>query len=67
MFLVLFDNTLNKVSLIAPRYFLTTVAGNVNNSNLTDADFRDLLRRTLPIVDWPDREEYAEKFEKEKK
>ena len=52
-----------KPALILPRYFLTTVAGNVDNKNLSDADFRELLRRTLPIVDWPDREEYAEKFE----
>ena len=53
-----------KVSLIEPRYFLTTVAGNVDNEKLSDADFRDMLRRTLPIVNWPDREEYAEKFKK---
>ena len=58
---------MNKLNLIAPRYFLTTAAGNVDNPNLTDADFRDFIRRTLPIVDWPDRAEYAEKFKKEKK
>ena len=52
-----------KIALIDARHFLTTVAGNVNNSNLTDADFRALIRNTLPIVNWPDREEYAKKFE----
>ena len=51
-----------KIPLIEPKYFLTTVAGNVDNPNLTDADFRALLRDTLPIVNWPDREEYTEKF-----
>ena len=56
-----------KFSLIKPRYFLSTVAGNVNNKNLSDADFRSLLRRTLPIVDWPDREEYKKKFEEDAK
>ena len=51
-----------KVSLIEPKYFLTTLAGTVDNKNINDADFRELLRTSLPIVNWPDREGYAEKL-----
>ena len=49
--------------LIEPQYFLTMIAGNVNNKNLSDADFRALLKNNLPIVNWPGRESYAKEFE----
>ncbi len=40
----------NKVSTIPPSNFLVTLQGNVDNKNLTDEDFRALVRNTLPIV-----------------
>ena len=49
-------------SMIEPRYFLNTMAGNVDNKLISDADFRDLVRRTLPIVNWPGRREFAQKI-----
>jgi len=32
--------------------FVGTVAANVNNDKLTDAQFREFIRNTLPIVDY---------------
>ena len=52
----------DQISTISPDNFLVTVEGNVDNPNLTDADFRDLIRRTLPIVKFKgnDRAEYGD-------
>jgi hypothetical protein len=36
--------------------FMATIAANVDNPKLTDADFREFIRNTLPIVIYPRRE-----------
>lgn len=35
--------------------FMATIAANVDNDELSDGDFRDFIRRTLPIVQYPRR------------
>ena len=47
------------VSMIPAKNFVATLAGNVNNPNLTDKDFRDLVRNTLPIVKYEGHMEYT--------
>ena len=37
--------------------FCQTLAVNIDNENLSDAAFRDFVRTTLPIVDFPSTEE----------
>ena len=32
--------------------FVATVASNVDNEKLTDAEFREFIRNTLPIVEY---------------
>jgi hypothetical protein len=34
-------------------HFMATIAANVDNAKLSDADFREFIRNTLPIVDYP--------------
>lgn len=34
-------------------HFCGTLAANVDNAKLTDAEFREFVRNTLPIVDYP--------------
>ena len=36
--------------------FMATIAANVNNLKLSDAEFREFIRNTLPIVDYPEPE-----------
>jgi len=36
--------------LISAENFLETVSVNINNKKLSDADFREFVRNTLPIV-----------------
>lgn len=33
--------------------FMATIAANVDNEKLTDKEFRQFVRHTLPIVDYP--------------
>lgn len=33
--------------------FLATVAANVDNEKLSDADFRQFIRNSLPVVEFP--------------
>lgn len=44
--------------------FVGTVSANVDNANLSDKEFRDFVRRTLPIVIYDDCERADEKAEK---
>ena len=37
--------------VIPPRHFVETLLANVNNEKLTDAEFREFVRNSLPIVD----------------
>jgi hypothetical protein len=37
--------------------FLGTMMANVDNEKLSDAEFREFIRNTLPIVEKPDIEE----------
>lgn len=32
--------------------FMTTIAANVDNNKLSDEDFREFIRNTLPIVEY---------------
>ena len=45
------EKLVNK-SLIDSDHFLKTVEVNINNDKLTDVDFRNFVRNTLPIVDY---------------
>jgi hypothetical protein len=38
---------------IPAEHFCTTLAANVDNDKLSDADFRQFVRNTLPIVNFP--------------
>ena len=38
---------------IPATHFAATVAANVDNTKLSDAEFREFIRNTLPIVDIP--------------
>lgn len=38
-------------------HFMATIAKNVDNTKLSDAEFREFIRNTLPIVDYPRPEE----------
>ena len=35
---------------IPAEHFMTTVAANVDNEKLTDAEFRQFIRNSLPVV-----------------
>jgi hypothetical protein len=39
--------------MVPAKNFLTTLAANVDNKKLTDEQFREFVRNTLPIVDFP--------------
>jgi len=41
----------DKIYIIPAKHFIHTLLFNVDNPNLNDADFRDLVRTTLPIVE----------------
>ena len=41
-------------SKIPAANFLGTVAANIDNEKMTDAEFRAFIRRTLPIVQYDD-------------
>ena len=42
--------------------FMATIAANVDNSNITDEQFREFIRNTLPIIQYPhDGDEEADK------
>ena len=36
--------------------FCATLAANIDNENLSDVDFREFVRNTLPIVKYPRKE-----------
>ena len=38
---------------VPAEHFMATIAANVDNVRLTDAEFRDFIRNTLPIVEYP--------------
>lgn len=42
----------NKV-LIPATSFVDTMSANVDNEKMSDSDFRQFVRNTLPIVDYP--------------
>lgn len=35
--------------------FMATIAANVDNAKLSDKEFREFIRNTLPIVNYPPR------------
>ena len=37
--------------------FVATIAVNVDNEKLSDKEFRDFVRSTLPIVEYPRKED----------
>ncbi len=39
--------------VVNAEHFVATMAANVDNTKLTDAEFRELFRNTLPIVIYP--------------
>jgi hypothetical protein len=39
--------------MIPASNFCSTLNANVNNEKLTDAEFREFVRNSLPIVDFP--------------
>jgi len=41
---------------VPAKNFIGTVMANVDNDKLSDADFREFIRNTLPIVEKPDLE-----------
>lgn len=38
---------------IPAEHFMATIATNIDNTKLTDAQFREFIRNTLPIVEYP--------------
>jgi len=52
----------NKKRTVPADNFMGTIAANVDNEKLSDADFRELIRNTLPIVIYTG----ADKSEEEK-
>ena len=48
------DDTMFPINRVVPAgHFCGTLAANVDNEKLTDAEFREFVRNTLPIVDFP--------------
>ena len=43
---------MSKTKLVPANNFLTTLAANVDNLRLSDKEFRDFIRRSLPIVNF---------------
>ena len=39
-------------SMVPAEHFMATIAANVDNKKLSDADFRQFIRDTLPIVQY---------------
>jgi len=39
-------------NMVPAEHFMGTIAVNVNNEKLSDADFRQFIRNTLPIVQY---------------
>lgn len=39
--------------VVAAENFMATLAANADNAKLSDADFREFVRNTLPIVIYP--------------
>ena len=37
---------------VSAKNFVATIAANVDNDKLSDKDFRDFIRNTLPIVEY---------------
>lgn len=44
---------------VPAEHFIATIAVNVDNAKLSDAEFREFIRNTLPIVDYPPAREKA--------
>lgn len=38
---------------VPAKHFVQMLAGNVDNTKLSDKKFREFVRNTLPIVDYP--------------
>lgn len=38
---------------VPAEHFMATIAANVDNTKLDDAAFREFIRNTLPIVEYP--------------
>lgn len=47
------------MSLVPPLNFLETVKANVDNDKLSDAEFREFIRNSLPCVNSFDFEKYS--------
>ncbi len=45
---------------VPAKNFCATLAANVNNKKLSDKKFREFVRSTLPIVEYPRPEEFEE-------
>lgn len=43
----------NPARVVPAEHFMATIAANVDNDKLTDAEFREFIRNTLPIVNYP--------------
>lgn len=41
---------------VPAKNFVETLAANVDNAKLSDAEFRQFVRNTLPVVDFPRQE-----------
>ena len=44
------------ITKISPQHFCVTIAVNVDNEKLTDKQFREMIRNTLPVVELPTKE-----------
>ena len=40
-------------NMVPAEHFMGTIAANVDNKKLSDADFRQFIRNTLPIIQYP--------------
>lgn len=41
---------------VSAKSFVETLVANVDNEKLSDAEFRQFIRNTLPVVDFPRKE-----------
>ena len=41
---------------VSAKNFMGTIAANVDNKKLSDKEFRQFIRNTLPVVDYPRQE-----------
>jgi len=50
----------SRMDKIPAESFMETIAVNVDNNKLSDKMFREMIRNTLPIVEYPRKEEEDE-------